>query len=136
MSTFINLISSNMPEEIINNIRNRLFDIKTKHGMIPYSSVKNFLLDNPKIYDIYANEPKDSKKIYLYNIEHAVLASIISKRPKGDNEKKIYINNEPYHDPHILFPTLKAINSLRSNYMFGDVKEKGLKWKKLLTILL
>jgi len=132
MNTFINAVGSNMPEEIINNIRNRLFEIKTKHGMIPYSLVKNFLLNNTKIYDIYANEPKDSNKLFLYNIEHAVLASIISKRPKGDKEEKIYINNEPYHDPHILFPTLRAINSLRSNYMFGDLEENGFKMEKII----
>jgi len=133
MNTFIDVSESNMPKDIINNIRNRLFEIKTNHGMIPYSSVRNFLLNNPNIYDIYTNEPKILKKKYLYNIEHAVLSSIISIRPMGeDKEKKIYINNEPYHDPHILFPTLKVINFLRSNYIFGDIEEKGFKMEKII----
>ena len=132
MSTFIKVINSNMPNEIITKIRNILFEIKTKHGMIPYSSLREFLLNNTNIYDIYANEAKDLTKIYLYNIEHVVLASIISRRPGKEKEDKIYINNEPYHDPHILFPTLKAINSLRSNYIFGDIEEKGFKIEKII----
>jgi endonuclease I len=130
MTSFLLEKKINIPYELVNNIRNILFEIKTKYGMIPYESTKNFLFYNPKIYDIYTNEPKTMTKIKLYNIEHVILSSIITNRPAKIFENEIFINNEPYHDSHILFPTLKIINSLRSNYIYGDIKESGFHFNK------
>jgi endonuclease I len=120
----------NIPNKIVEDIRDLLFKIKTNYGMIPYSFTKNFLLNNPNIYDIYTNELKTIDKIRLYNIEHVVLASIITNRTARDFESEIFINNEPFHDPHILFPTLKIVNSFRSNYIYGDIKERGFHFSK------
>jgi endonuclease I len=59
-----------------------------------------------------------------YNIEHIVPATVfLTNRPKGDI---VELDKEPYHDPHILFPALKDINTIRANYVFGEIKPSSL----------
>jgi endonuclease I len=116
----------NMNSTIIDDIRNMLFLNKTKKGMKSYNQVKKWLLSNPNIYDIYTNE-KIVDTNTIYNIEHTIPAQIMIIKPINLNTKlnnSIFLNTEPYSDPHILFPTLVAINSLRSNYIFGDIDDR------------
>lgn len=107
-------------KECIPYFRNRLFELKTTTcGMRSYDSIKKYILNN--LYDMYTNiNVHDIKhNIDNFNIEHVIPSTIISSRPT--DESKITVNKEPFHDPHILFPTLKEINVIRSNYGFGNI---------------
>ena len=102
----------------INSLRYKLFDIKTKSCMKNYNDIKKFAHEN--IHDIYTGKPLELiyKNENRYNIEHVIPVSIFRGR---SNSSKIYINREPYSDPHILFPTFKYINDLRKNYVYGQL---------------
>lgn len=101
----------------IQSIREKLFKIKSNRGMIPFNKLKDFIKNN--MYDMYSGSYVDKDQRDHYNIEHIVPAAIFtSNRANGD---EVEIDKEPYHDPHILFPTLKDVNTLRANYVFGNV---------------
>lgn len=110
-------INYNPCTECINNLRHKLFEIKSIHGMQSYDSLKDFLKLN--VYDLYLDAPINKTTYNKFNIEHVVPATVFSIN-RADS-RRVEIDKEPFHDPHILFPTLKSVNTLRSNYIFGDV---------------
>lgn len=100
----------------INNLRNKLFEIKSHMNMISYFNLQKFV---KKIsYDMYNIDSNIHFKSE-YNIEHIVPASIFSVG--FVNKNHVVLDKEPYHDIHILFPTLKNINTLRSNYSYDNL---------------
>jgi endonuclease I len=101
----------------IQSIRDKFFKIKSDRGMIPFNRSKEFIKNN--MYDMYSGSYIDKKQESHYNIEHIVPAAIFTSNRA--NENVVEIDKEPYHDPHILFPTLKDVNTLRANYVFGNV---------------
>ncbi|VBB18953.1 hypothetical protein YASMINEVIRUS_1485 [Yasminevirus sp. GU-2018] len=112
----------------INSLRTKLFKLKTHNGMIAYRDVVS--LAKSYMYDMYTGATSDTVKSHgsAYNIEHAVIAKIVGPRPT--DETFPFINKESYHDPHILFPTSKDVNTLRGNYVYGhvaDSREKAIK---------
>ncbi|VBB18628.1 hypothetical protein YASMINEVIRUS_1113, partial [Yasminevirus sp. GU-2018] len=106
-------------DRCIRALRDKLFKLKTENGMIPYATLKYVVKDF--MYDMYTGA--DSSKIVLnkdkYNVEHAIIAKIVGERPTYESFP--HINKEGYHDPHILFPTVKDINSIRANYVYGKI---------------
>jgi endonuclease I len=104
----------------INSLRYKLFEIKTKTCMKNYYEIKTFAYQN--IHDIYTGKQLEEvyKKQNRYNIEHVIPVSIFKGRYMN---KYLYINREPYSDPHILFPTFKEINDLRQNYVYGQLAQ-------------
>lgn len=108
--------------ECINSLRATLFKIKSDHCMESYTNVLTFIKDN--IYDLYTGSTKVERDANpsKYNIEHTIPATILlSNRPERDNMNLLYINEEPFHDPHILFPTDKTVNSLRGHKSFAKI---------------
>lgn len=105
--------------ECIESLRYKLFLIKTKCGMVPFKIGKQYALQY--LFDMYSNYPNNIINEYknYFNIEHTIPANIIAPRPTSD--KVAYINKEPFHDLHILFPTLTNINSMRGNLPYGTV---------------
>jgi endonuclease I len=118
----------------IESLRNKLFILKSECGMIPYSISSK--LAKKWFYDLYTGmnlHQIDPNKI---NIEHSVLSTIMAPRPVDNNI--IYINKEPFHDLHLLFPTVAEINSLRGNYIYGLVannREAALKSQNVTKII-
>jgi endonuclease I len=91
--------------------------------MQPYDTIIKFVMNN--FYDLYSGyESRDIKlfqnKCKMFNIEHVIPASILGAR-KFKTTDRLFINNEPYSDPHILFPTLIDINTQRKDYNFGNI---------------
>jgi endonuclease I len=99
----------------IDNLREKLFKIKTTCNLIPYNRVKEFI--QKKLVDLYTG-PNKIQNI-TYNIEHVIPANIIAPRPTRDDI--FFINKEPYHDVHLLFPTVSGVNSLRENLPYGII---------------
>lgn len=104
----------------IESLREKLFKMKTRFGMIPFNKSKPLI--KRFFYDIYTGY--DPTKIAdlgtdKFNIEHVVPASIIA--PDVQSTSEIFIDTEPYHDLNILFPTLTDINTLRANYVYGNI---------------
>lgn len=106
-------------KQCIEALRYKLFHIKTECGMIPFSVAKKYALQY--LFDLYT----DFTLKYIhehksdFNIEHVIPANIIAPRP--DEINKLYVNKEAFHDLHVLFPTLKDINTIRANYVYGTV---------------
>lgn len=102
-------------DRCIKNLREKLFKIKTYCGMIPYKTgieiAKNFM------YDLYTTNIINERN---KNIEHVVPAVIFRNR-ENINREKLDIDKEPYHDMHIYFPTNRDINTLRANYIYGNI---------------
>lgn len=115
----------------IASLRKKLFKLKTDNGMIAYRDIIE--LAKSYLYDMYSGSTPDSisSNRRNYNIEHSVLAKIVGPRPT--DETFPFINKESYHDPHVLFPTNKDINTLRANFVYGqlaDSRESALKVSK------
>ena len=132
--------------ECIESLRYKLFKIKSEYGMIPYNEIVQFA--KTKLSDLYTGIDSDVilQHIHDFNIEHAIPVHIMAPRnnKKLQKNKKsqiiikprdtgIYINNESLSDPHLLFPTIKRINDLRSNHDYGvlassrdEAMQKGL----------
>lgn len=103
----------------IPSLREKLFEKKTKFGMIPFKKSKKII--KQFFYDMYTGYmPNDINRLgsYNFNIEHTVPASIIAPDPQSKDE--IFIDTEPYHDLNILFPTITDVNSLRENCEYGE----------------
>jgi endonuclease I len=112
-------------------LRNKLFELKTKCGMIAYDNIIDFVKNN--LYDMYSGASseyiKRSRENWRkFNIEHVITASIIAPRPTVSTNP--YINKEPYHDMHIVFPTLRDINDIRSNYIYKQIEKNRADAKK------
>ncbi len=112
----------------IDSLRLKLFKLKTENGLIAYKEIMK--LAKQYLYDMYtgADTVTIDRNKNDYNIEHTVLAQIIGPRPT--DESFPYINKESYHDPHMLFPTSKEVNTFRANFVYGkivDSREHALK---------
>lgn len=102
----------------LSTLRNKLFLLKSKQQQKPYAKLKNFIVRNlPDFYTETALIVTPMIEPNL-NVEHVIPASIISKKPDQDT---IYSNEEAYHDPHIMFPTLIEVNKLRSSMPYGMI---------------
>jgi endonuclease I len=71
-------------------------------------------------YDIYTGNPLPHGIPRSHNWEHVIPAFIIGKRV-GMEDEKLSLNKEPYHDPHLVYPTLKVINDERNNFPYGQL---------------
>jgi endonuclease I len=107
--------------DCIKSLREKLFEIKTKCDMQSFDVIKNDVYN--ELYDLYSGVGNDiiTKNKKKYNIEHVVPAHIMAPRIKHWDNDKFSINREPFHDPHILFPSLKIINDIRGNYIYGNL---------------
>lgn len=107
-------------QECIESLRIKLFSIKTKYCMESYYSIKKFILSN-NLTDLYSGSEVNPNNTN-YNIEHAIPVTIFKGRSTSEAAYfNLFVNREPFADPHILFPTLKSINILRSNYVYGKL---------------
>ena len=106
--------------ECIYSLRNALFEIKTKYCMDPYSIVSKFIKDSvPDLYTDSTNtERKDNP---AFNIEHTVPLTKILHRRDLIKATELAVNDEPYHDPHLLFPTEMSVNTVRYDKSFADL---------------
>ena len=104
----LNLGKLNYPANIISDYSN-ITNLLRNEGGLPKKL-------NNKVSCIYSNINIESKKkdvIYdFFNIEHIIPKSIFKDFKK--------IHNVIYHDLHITYPSLLVINSLRSNYSYGE----------------
>lgn len=120
----------------VSSLRRKLFYLKTKFCMKSYKEIKHFTLAHVK--DIYTGLKIQKNNKTEFNIEHTVPAAIFKGRSASDiSYSKLYVNREPFADPHILFPTLKTINSLRENYVYGELantREDALRDQSVTTI--
>lgn len=74
-------------------------------------------------YDIYTGNHVRDEAMQLresINYEHVIPAFIMAKRVEGSADTEFYLNKEPYHDPHLVFPTIKKINDARENFAYGQ----------------
>lgn len=102
----------------INNLRIKLFKLKSNFNMLSYNQVNKFIKNNIEDhYSIYSDAIQNPN---LLNLEHVVPVNILSvdKRP---DRNKININYEPVSDAHLLIPCATDINYLRSNKCYGIV---------------
>ncbi|AYV78001.1 MAG: hypothetical protein Edafosvirus3_79 [Edafosvirus sp.] len=118
-------ISFNPCIECIENLRNKLFKLKTDYGMIEYRRAKDIALKN--FYDIYSGFSSEEinklvKNGKKFNVDHIIPSEIMTPGERYDNF--LFINKEPYHDLHLIMPTLSEINTLRANYVFGSFTDR------------
>jgi endonuclease I len=108
-------------DHCISVLRKKLFKLKTDNGMIAYRDVVE--LAKWYLHDMYSGSKPEIiwKNRDQYNIEHVVIAKIVGPRPT--DESFPFINKEPYHDCHLLFPTKEIINTLRANFVYGKVAD-------------
>lgn len=118
-------------------LKTALFQIIGPHQVLSYTpgvweAINTYdLREDGKIWDIYSGisnftpktdqdkgEEIDQEGV-VYNREHAVPKSWF-------NEDKTDTNYPMYTDLHHLFPTDRSVNSMRSNYPYGEV-DKSLK---------
>lgn len=118
-------------------LKTALFQIISPHQVLSYTpgvweAINTYdLREDGKIWDIYSGisnftpkadqdkgEEIDQEGV-VYNREHAVPKSWF-------NEDKTDTNYPMYTDLHHLFPTDRSVNSMRSNYPYGEV-DKSLK---------
>ena len=87
-----------------------------------YSGISNFtpVTDQDKGEDI------DDEGV-VYNREHAMPKSWFNESTQKNNTTEVY---PMYTDLHHLFPTDRSVNSIRSNYPYGEVGENITKQSK------
>jgi len=106
----------------IANLRNKLFNLKSNHGMFSLDDIKK-LSNNGFIqnFDIYSGNSLPKGRLpNNYNWEHIIPAFIMAKRVQ-DSDINLTLNKEPYHDPHLVHPTSKIINDQRDNFPYGQL---------------
>lgn len=102
------------------NLRNKILNMKDKKKF-SFFDIKDFIKHNfPK--GLYSDIIKNENNKYNFNIEHVIPFSLFSRigRNNIDSNSILQNNLEPYNDAHIMFTSLKSINSYRNNFKLSD----------------
>ena len=102
------------------NLRNKILNMKDKKKFSLFD-ITDFIKHNfPK--GLYSDIIKNENNKYNFNIEHVIPFSLFSRigRNNIDINSILQNNLEPYNDAHIMFTSLKSINSYRNNFKLSD----------------